>query len=84
MAINVEIIRNGSENALSVMRKFSRRVQGSGVLPRVRSLRYSDRTQSHFKIKRSKIDFLKHAEKMNELAKQGKLPEPKKRGAKRA
>jgi hypothetical protein len=80
MAVNVEITRTGSENALSVLRKFTKRVQNSGVLPRVRGLRYSDRVQSPFKVKRSKLEFLAHAEKMNELAKLGKLPEPVRKG----
>jgi ribosomal protein S21 len=79
MSINAEITRNGSENALSVLRKFTRKVQGSGVLPRVRSLRYSDRIQSPFKIKRARLEYLKRVEEANHLAKLGKLPETKKR-----
>jgi ribosomal protein S21 len=80
MATNVEIIRTGTENALSVLRKFTRRVQGSGVLPRVRSIRYSERTLSHFKVKRAKINYLKRTAKHAELLKLGKIVEVKPRG----
>lgn len=44
--INVEVERNQNENSLSLLRRFTKRVQGSGVLPRVRSLRYNVRDMS--------------------------------------
>jgi ribosomal protein S21 len=75
MATNVEIIRTGTENALSVLRKFTKRVQGAGILPRVRSIRYSERTLSHFKVKRAKINYLKRTTERAELLKSGKLVE---------
>ena len=37
--VNVEVVKGPNENNLSVLRRFSKRVQGSGVLPRVRSKR---------------------------------------------
>ena len=49
--INVEITKNPGENALGVLRRFSRKVQSSGVIPRKRSLRYAARVQSHYKVK---------------------------------
>ena len=46
MAINVEVVKTGTENSIAVLRRFTKRVQGSGILPRVRSLRYKDRNKS--------------------------------------
>ena len=79
MATNVEVTKNATENALSVLRRFTKRVQGSGVLPRVRSIRYKVRTQSHFKVKRSRLTLNERAETKATLIKLGKLkPEERK------
>lgn len=83
MATNVEVTRTGSENPLSLLRRFTKRVQGSGVLPRVRSLRYKERNQSHYKTKKKTLNSIGRREKMNELIKLGKAPEFPKRGARR-
>ena len=45
-SVNVEVQKTGSESSLSLLRRFSKRVQGSGVLNRVRRLRYKTRNQS--------------------------------------
>lgn len=74
MATNVEITKNANENPLSVLRRFTRRVQGSGVLPRVRSIRYNERDLSHYKVKKARLKSLKYKSEMEELAKLGKLP----------
>jgi len=80
MATNVEVEKNATENPLSVLRRFTKRVQGSGVLPRVRSIRYNTRTQSHFKVKRARLNSIKRFEEKNELMKQGKLKEEPRKG----
>jgi len=80
MATNVEVTKNATENALSVLRRFTKRVQGSGVLPRVRSIRYNVRTQSHFKVKRSRLTLNERAETKAELIKQGKLKPEERKG----
>jgi ribosomal protein S21 len=46
MAVNVEISRGSTENSLSALRRFTKRVQTSGVLTKVRSKRYSERNRS--------------------------------------
>jgi hypothetical protein len=77
--VNVEVIRNGTENVLSLVRRFQKRVQESGVLPRVRSIRYSDRVLSPLKVKRAKMKKLAGLAKYEEAKKMGKLVEKKKR-----
>ena len=78
--INVEITRNANENALGVLRRFSRKVQSSGVIPRVRSLRFSGRTLSPYKVKMTTLKTLKRRTEMAELVKLGKAPAEPVRG----
>lgn len=73
--INVEITRNGSENALGVIRRFTKKVQGSGVLPRVRSLRYNERQLSSYKVKMKTLKSIRRKAEIQELIKLGKMPE---------
>jgi hypothetical protein len=72
--INVEITRNAGENALGTLRRFSRKVQSSGVIPRKRSLRYATRTQSAYKVKTRALTLIKRRADMAELIKLGKAP----------
>ncbi|MBU6231049.1 MAG: hypothetical protein KGI45_00035 [Patescibacteria group bacterium] len=83
MAINVEITRNPGENAMSIVRRFSRKVQGSGIIPRVRSLRSSTRVQSHYKVKQRALTLIRRREHMAELIKLGKAPVKPERGPRR-
>lgn len=76
MAINVEVSKTGAENPLSVLRKFTKRVQGSGVLPRVRGLRYKERNLSHYKTKKKTLNSIRRREEMADLVKRGLAPEP--------
>lgn len=74
--INVEIQRNPGENPLGVLRRFSRKVQSAGVIPRVRSLRFASRIQSPYKVKQKTLKTLKRRAAMAELVKLGKAPAP--------
>jgi ribosomal protein S21 len=73
--INVEIERNGNENSVSLLKRFTRRVQGSQVLNTVRGKRYSERKPSEYTKKKKALKVIEYRKKMNELAKLGKLPE---------
>jgi ribosomal protein S21 len=80
MAINIEVTKGASENNLSVLRRFQKRVQGAGVLPRVRSKRYHEREKSE-NVKRAKtLAYLKKKDETTELIKLGKLQEVSKFG----
>lgn len=83
MATNVEVTRNSGENAISVIRRFSRKVQGAGIIPRKRSLRYSSRVQSHYKVKMKTLKAIARRAEMAELVKLGKAPVKPERGARR-
>lgn len=74
MAINVEVTRSGNDNNLGVIRKFTKRVQGSGVLNRLRGIRYSSRNISDFVKKKMTLKKIAKREKIRELIKMGKMP----------
>ena len=78
--VNAEVKKNPNENAVSLIRRFTKRVQGSGIVPRVRSIRWSQRKPSHFKMKKSALVVLEKRAEYQLLEKLGKLPEKKKRG----
>lgn len=81
--INAEVVRTGNENNLNLIRRFTKKVQGSGVLPRVRSLRYSVRKASKYVKKKKTLKVLKRREEISELIKMGKMPEHPTRGGKK-
>lgn len=73
--INVEVERGNNENSVSVIKRFTRRVQGSGVLVRVRKNRYSERKQSEYVKKKHALKRIDKQTKMAELIKLGKVQE---------
>ena len=75
MAINIEVERNSNENSVNLIKRFTRRVQGSGILPRVRSIRYTERQPSKYTKKKRALKSIQNREKINELIKMGKMVE---------
>ena len=73
--INVEITRNGTENSIGLIRRFTKKVQGSGILPRVRSIKYNQRVLSAYKTKMKTLKSLKRKAEIAELIKLGKMQE---------
>jgi ribosomal protein S21 len=81
--INIEVTKGANENNLSVLRRFQKRVQGAGILMKVRSKRYAERVKSE-NVKRAKtLSYLKKKDSINELIKLGKMNELQKFGKKR-
>ncbi|MBA3732846.1 hypothetical protein H0W91_00535 [Patescibacteria group bacterium] len=81
--INAEVVKTGNENNLNLIRRFTKRVQGSGILPRVRSIRYASRKMSEYVKQKKTLKVLKRREEVNELIKMGKMSEYTGRGAKK-
>jgi hypothetical protein len=73
--INITIEKNPNESSLNLIKRFTKRVQGSGILPKVRSLRYATRKQSPYKIKKATLTVLKRREETKRLVKLGKIVE---------
>ena len=71
--INVEVERNSNETNLSVLRRFTKRTQGAGILSRVRSIRYRERILSHYKNKKKTLEQIRRRAEREELIKLGKL-----------
>ncbi len=80
--INAEVAKTGNENNLNLIRRFTKRVQGSGVLPRVRSIRYATRKMSEYVKQKKTLKVLKRRTEVTELIKMGKMSEYTPRGKK--
>ena len=83
MATNVEITRKKNENSGSTLKRFTRRVQESGVLPKVRSIRYEERSPSANMRKFKKLKSIKKHTEREKMIKLGKIPEGRVRGGRR-
>lgn len=73
--INAQVEKSGAESTLSVIRKFSRKVQGTGLVQTVRGRRYYERKKSSAVSKKSALKRITRHEKRRELIKEGKLAE---------
>lgn len=73
--INAEVTKTGSENALSMIRKFSRRVQGAGIVKTTRNGRYYSRSSSKTVKKKRALKLIKRRTEFAQLLKEGKVTE---------
>lgn len=73
MATNVEIKKGGKDNNVHLIKKFTRKVQESGIIPRVKSLRYADRNMSTYVKKVKRLKSIKNKEVREEQIKLGKI-----------
>lgn len=71
--INVEVTKSANENNIGIIKRFTKKVQGSGILPKVRSKRYSLRDLSFYKNKKNTLKNLKRKAEIMELIKMGKM-----------
>ncbi|OGG54694.1 hypothetical protein A3D62_03345 [Candidatus Kaiserbacteria bacterium RIFCSPHIGHO2_02_FULL_49_11] len=79
--INIEVSKGPNENSASLIRRFTKRVQGAGILPRVRSIRYRARKASEYAKKKRALRKLTRRATYEELYKLGKISEqPVRRG----
>ncbi|OHB15855.1 MAG: hypothetical protein A2431_01180 [Candidatus Zambryskibacteria bacterium RIFOXYC1_FULL_39_10] len=74
MAVNVEVTKSGNDNNLGIIRKFTKRVQGSGILSRLRGRRYSSRKLSEYVKKKKTLKRIEKKANIRELIKMGKMP----------
>ena len=77
--INVQIERSNNENPLSTLRRFNKKVQGSGIMKRVRSIRYKDRNKSPLARKKHALNKLTRRKEVEGLMKLGKMTDTPKR-----
>lgn len=69
----IEVRKNPNENNMSVLRRFSRRVQESGIIRKVKGARYNERKDSKIKIKKSALKRMERRKEIEKLKKLGKI-----------
>jgi ribosomal protein S21 len=73
MATNVAVDKTGTENNVALIRRFTRRVQESGIVKRVRSIRYEERARSHYVKKKKALEVISRRAEREKLLKLGKI-----------
>lgn len=79
MATNVQVVKNNNESSANVIRRFTKRVQGAGIVPKVRKGRYHTRIKSSNVRKTAKLKKLDKAVIYEKLVKLGKVQEHRSR-----
>jgi ribosomal protein S21 len=69
----IEVKKNPNENNASVLRRFSRRIQESGIIRKVKSARYNIRKESKLKTKNSALKRMARRKEIEQLKKLGKM-----------
>lgn len=75
MATNVQVTKNANESSANVIRRFTKRVQGAGIVPKVRKGRYHTRIKSSNVRRAAKLKKLVKAVSYEKLVKLGKVQE---------
>ncbi len=70
MVTRIEVTRSQNESSTSLMRRFSKRVQGLNLIRKVKSLKAVERPKSPYK---KKMDALKRLAKRTDMERQRKL-----------
>lgn len=69
----IEVKRNPNENNSGVLRRFSRRMQESGIIRKVKSSRYNVRQDSKLRQKNSALKKMARRKEIEKLKKLGKM-----------
>ena len=75
MATNIEITKSGNENTGAVLRKFTQRMRSSGIVQKMRKIRYRARPVSKNVQRKDALRKIEKREKMEQLVKEGKIAE---------
>lgn len=69
----IEVKKNPTESNTSVLRRFSRRIQESNIIQKVKSSRYNERKESKLKVKKSALKRMARRKEIEKLKKLGKI-----------
>lgn len=72
-ASNVEIVKNQNETNASLIRRFQKRVQESGVIKRARSTRFFERPKSKYERQQRSLKRIERQKRYERLKKLGKI-----------
>lgn len=75
MAVIAEVRKTGNESPAAMIRRFTKRVQATQALTKVREERYFSRKLSKLKTKRRALDGIRKRMEFERLSKLGKAPE---------
>lgn len=75
MTVNAEVVKNDGESTVNLIRRFTKKVQGAGLIARMRSNRYRSRIKSRNVQRAHTLTVIKRREEVQELIKLGKLAE---------
>jgi len=75
MATNVQVEKNNNESSANVIRRFTKRMQGSGIIPRMRKNRYYSRLKSSNVRKSARLKKLDKKAEYEKQLKLGKIQE---------
>jgi len=79
----IEVKKNANENNMNLVRRFTRKVQESGIIQKVKSKRYNKRAESKVKTKLAALKKIARQKNQDKLFKLGKATKVlKKRGHK--
>jgi ribosomal protein S21 len=68
----VEVKKNANESNMNLVRRFTRKVQETGIIQKVKSKRYNQRNESKVKIKAATLKRIARKKKQEKLFKLGK------------
>lgn len=69
----IEVKKNANESNMNLIRRFSRKVQESGIIQKVKSKRYNQRTESKVKVKAATLKRIAKKKNQEKLFKLGKV-----------
>lgn len=75
MPINVEVSKNATESTANLIRRFTKRMQGAGIVQKMRGRRYFKRIKSRNFRRGERLVKLGRKEAHEELVRLGKAPE---------
>ena len=69
----IEVKKNPNENNSSILRRFSRKIQESGIIHKVKGARYNERSESKLKVKKAALKRIVRRAETEKLRKLGKI-----------
>ena len=83
MIVNVEVVKQGNENPASLIRRFSKKMQGAGIVKKMRKIRYSGRQASPLSRKKRALKRIARWAETEQLRKLGKEKPRSSRGSRK-
>jgi len=78
----IEVKKNANESNMNLIRRFTRKVQESGIIRKVKSKRYNERVESKVKTKKATLKRIANQKNQEKLFKLGKATKTVKKGHK--